>query len=378
MPKPSKRKGAPKPSSFNTNKLASNASTSDIPAPFIKVPETLTPFVSNLSKDHFYITSLDTHDRKFKRRLFHVPLFMNILLTIVVLYRIYIAIPTYFGILLSILGYDSPQKIDVKQNPATALVGIGIERTLMFLGDFMLVRFIGIWPVEFFLGKNTFTPEPEAGPVLWRRSVGYKDVEITVRRSRRWDASIFYKENLTGTGTVNAVDELVGRVKEEKAWKERIVPAVEKKWVKEKTGYQMLDKSWDLYFSGMIEAHALVDAGENKIEDFQTCLLVHTDRWGWLVWEVWREHGETNSNEGPQRLQLIKDGLTSVGKENLFFRTIEIIQDETSRSGLFTSERREQAVDKIRTEFIDQDVDFDDFWSRVGGIGAMPGLEVST
>ena len=303
---------------------------------------------------------------------------MNILLTVVVLYRIYIAIPTYFGILVAILGYDSPQKVDVKQNPATALVGIGIERTLMFLGDFMLVRFIGIWPVEFFLGKNTFTPEPEAGPVLWRRSVGYKDVEITVRRSRRWDALIFYKESLTGTGTVNAIDEFVGRVKEEKAWKERIVPAVEKKWVKEKTGYQMLDKSWDLYFSGMIEAHALVDAGENKIEDFQICLLVHTERWGWLVWEVWREHGETSSNEGPQRLQLIKDGLTSVGKENLFFRTIEIIQDETSRSGSFTSERREQAVDKIRTEFVDQDVDFDDFWSRVGGVGAMPGLEVST
>lgn len=302
---------------------------------------------------------------------------MNILLTIVVLYRIYIAIPTYFGILLSILGYDSAQKIDVKQNPATALVGIGIERTLMFLGDFTLVRFIGIWPVEFFLGKNTFTPEPEAGPVSWRRSVGYKDVEITVRRSRRWDTSIFYKENITGTGLVNAVDEFVGRVEEEKTWKERIVPAVAKKWVKEKTGYQMLDKSWDLYFSGMIEAHALVDAGEDKIEDFQTCLLVPTDRWGWLVWEVWREHGETSSDEGSKRLQLIKDGLTSVGKENLFFRTIEIIQDETSRSGPFTSERREQAVDKIRTEFVDQGVDFDDFWSRVGGVEAMPGMELS-
>ena len=302
---------------------------------------------------------------------------MNIFLTILLLYRIYRALPTYFGIFVSVLGYDSPQKVDVQNHPATALVGIGVERTFMFLGDFILLRFIGMWPWGFFLGRGILGSDPEASPVAWRRSVNFRDTEIIIRRSRRWESAVFHKENMSGTGTVNAVEEFLVQGSEATAFQERIIPAVEKQWVKQKTGYQMLDKSWDLYFSGMIEAHAFVDGGENKVEDFRTTLLVYTQRWGWLIWEVWQDHEEGNDSEGSRKLQSIKDALTAMRKENLFFRSIEIIQNETSQSGPFSADKRHKAVQKIREEFEDQAVDFDEFWKAVGGIESMPGLEVS-
>ena len=375
MPKPSKRKGPTK--STNTSNPKPSPPTSDIPAPFAQAPETLEPFLSTLSADHFYLTSLDKHDRDFKRRLFLVPLFLNIFLTVLTCYRIYTGLPAYVGIFLSILGYESPQKIDVKSNATKTLLGIGAERALMFLGDFILLRFVSIWPLEFFLGRGgVFDPEGEASPVAWRRTVGFRDTEIVVRRSRRWDRLIFHKENMLGEGEVNGIDDFLAQASESQVFQERIVKAVDKQWVKRKTGYQMLDKSWDLYFSGMIEAHALVEKKQNGIQDFRTMVLVPTERWGWLVWEVWRDHDEGGEFEGSQKLQMIKDALTSLGKENLFFRSIEIIQSETSQADVSNTNKRRKAEQRIREEFEEQAVDFDEFWEGVGGIESMPGLEV--
>ena len=211
----------------------------------------------------------------------------------------------------------------------------------MFVGDFFLFRFVGTWPWEFFLGKGT-----EASPVGWRRWCNFRDVEVVVRRSRRWDVPLFAKENI-GSGDIRGEVEKQDGVKEEwlqegkegKLFRERVLPAVDKGWVQNKTSYQMLDQNWDLYFSGMIEAQALVDEGKNKTDDFRTSVLVHTEKWGWLIWEVWREQEEGVEDEGTKKLQLIKMKLTAMGKENLFFRWIEIVQSETSQSGPFAVER---------------------------------------
>lgn len=375
MPKPIKRKPAAKAST--TQPTQPSPPTSDIPAPFAQVPAVLEPFLSTLSADHFYLTSLDNHDRDLKRRLFLVPLFLNVFLAILIFYRAYTALSIYVGIFLSILGYESPQKIDVKGNATTALLGIGMERTLMFLGDFVLVRFIGIWPLEFFLGRGPFDPEGEASPVAWRRTVGFREREIVVRRSRRWDRLIFHKDNITGTGEVNAIEDFLAQNAESQVFQERIAKAVDKQWLKQKTGYQMLDKSWDLYFSGMVEAHTLVDKEQNSMEDFRTAVIVPTDRWGWLIWEVWRDHDEGGEREGSQKLQMIKDALTSMRKENLFFRSIEIIQNETSQVDASNVDKRRKVEQRIREEFEEQHVEFDDFWNGFGGIESMPGLGFS-
>lgn len=213
----------------------------------------------------------------------------------------------------------------------------------MFVGDFFLFRFVGMWPWDFFLGKGG-----EASPVGWRRWCGFRDVEVVVRRSRRWDVPLFTKEKEnSGGGNVRGEVEKRDGVKEEwlqegkegKLFGEKVLPAVNKWWVRNKTSYQMLDQNWDLYFSGMIEAQALVDEGKNKMDDFRTSVLVHTEKWGWLVWEVWREQEEGTEDEGTNKLQLIKDRLTVMGKENLFFRWIEVVQSETSQPGPFTAER---------------------------------------
>ena len=375
MPKATKRK----------SNVAKNTSTTpngavphtDIPSPFTKVTLQLESFLSSLPKDHIFLTSLDNHDRAFKRRLFMVPLFLNIFLTIILIYRIKVAFPTYLGIFLALLGHDTPQKIDTKTNASQALIRIGIERTLMFLGDFVLLRFIGIWPRDFFLGRGILGTDSEASPVTWRRSVGFRDCEIVVRRSRRWDNSIFCKLNASGTGTTNVIEEILQEGTQGHAFQEKILPAVDRKLVRQKTGVQLLDKNWDIYFSGMIEAHALVDDNVNKLEDFRTGVLVYTERWGWLIWEVWKDHEEGNEMEIPKNLQAIKDGLTAMGKENLFFRSIEIIQNETSQPG-FTSDKRRNAVQKMKDEFQERNVDFDEFWAGVGGVESMPGLEVTS
>ena len=213
----------------------------------------------------------------------------------------------------------------------------------MFVGDFFLFRFVGMWPWDFFLGKGG-----EASPVGWRRWCGFRDVEIVVRRSRRWFVPLFASEKEeSGSGDVRGEvekrdgvrEDWLGEGKEGRLFSEKVLPAVGKDLVRNKTSYQMLDQNWDLYFSGMIEAQALVDEGKNKVDDFRTSLLAHTEKWGWVIWEVWPEQEEGAEDEGAKKLQLIKNRLTAMGKENLFFRWIEVLQSETSQPGPFTAER---------------------------------------
>ena len=243
----------------------------------------------------------------------------------------------------------------------------------MFLGDFMLLRFVGMWPWGFFLGWKG-----EASPVGWRRWVGFQDVEVVVRRSRRWDLPLFTKEDGSEEPRGAIREQWLLEGKEGKEFAERLLPSVEKYYVRNKTSYMMLDNSWDLYFTKMMQAHALIDEQQNKLDDFRTAVLVHSERSGWLIWEVWKEHDEGSGDEGTRKLQLVKDKLTLMGKENLFFRWIEVVQSETSQLGPYTVERRNKTIEKIKGEFEERKVDFDDFWQDVGGLENMPGMEITS
>lgn len=72
-----------------------------------------------------------------------------------------------------------------------------------------------------------------------------------------------------------------------------------------------------------------------------------------------------------------KDRLTAIGKENLFFRWIELIQYESSQPGGFTPERQQDAVVKAKELFERQGVDFEQFIKDIGGLDGIPGLENS-
>jgi len=62
-----------------------------------------------------------------------------------------------------------------------------------------------------------------------------------------------------------------------------------------------------------------------------------------------------------------------MGKENLFFRWIELLQYESSQSGGFTKERQASILAKARTLFEEQGIDLDDFLGAEGS-RALPGL----
>lgn len=67
-----------------------------------------------------------------------------------------------------------------------------------------------------------------------------------------------------------------------------------------------------------------------------------------------------------------------LGKENLFFRWIEILQYESSQPGGLTSTRKANAINKAREVFETQNIDFDDFATSIGGIASFPGLDSAT
>jgi len=333
---------------------AKTPTTSSPPAPFSLPPKILQPFLETLDKSHIYITHVDSHPWTFKRRVFSVPILMNVVIALLLAWRAYLAIPAYVAIMLVTLGYSNQAKVDISNTDWVPLLWIIAKRALMFLSDWALFRFILPWPLNFFLASP-------ANPISWRRTVGFQDKEIVVRVSRKWDKSLppDWLEEQKGEG---------GNI-----FQERIMPAIDPAWVQAKTGYLMMDKSWDLGFAGMITAHQLVISGKASLENFQKTVIVYSEHNGWLVWPVHKL--DAGSNEaGRQKIVAFKDRLTAMGKENLFFRWIEIIQYESTQPGGFTPERQATAMAKAKELFESQGVDFERFWRDVGGMEGMPGM----
>jgi len=67
--------------------------------------------------------------------------------------------------------------------------------------------------------------------------------------------------------------------------------------------------------------------------------------------------------------------LTVLGKENLFFRWIEIVQYESTQPGGLSGQRRIEVMDKARDIWQAQGIDFDDFVTTIGGIEEFPGID---
>ena len=82
-------------------------------------------------------------------------------------------------------------------------------------------------------------------------------------------------------------EDLMAGVKqgEENAFfKTRVLPAIEPVFM-QKTGYLMMNESWDLEFEVMCDAHTLIKTGEVKMEDLDKVVLAHMESVGWLVWK---------------------------------------------------------------------------------------------
>lgn len=331
------------------------ATVPEIPAPYSIPPPVLNSFLAGLDPAHIYIAHVDNHPWKFKRQIFGVPVLMNVVIALLLLWRASVAIPSYGAILLATFGQNNDAKVDIERTDWATLSRIAVSRALMFFCDWALARFLVPWPYDFFFGSP-------ASPTSWRWKVGFRDQEVVVRMSRRWD------RDLPSTWLEEDTDGAV--------YQERIMPGIDRAWVQAKTGYLMMDKNWDLDFQGMISAHALISEGKASLPDFQKTVIVHSEAHGWLIWPVFKLD-EGGHEENRKKIVAFKDRLTAMGKENLFFRWIELIQYETSQPGGFTPERQAKAMAKAKELFDSQGVDLDELGREIGGIEALPGMELA-
>ncbi|KAF4637808.1 hypothetical protein G7Y89_g272 [Cudoniella acicularis] len=325
------------------------------PKPFVPAPKSLEPFLEKLSKNHVYITHIDTKPAEFKKKIFAVPVLMNIVIIALIFLRIKMIGPYYMKICFSVMwGEKNEMTMNTSQMATNDIMQEIWKRTMTFMADLLIYVFIWPWPRAFFAGRK------DGNPCSWRLATGFKEKEIVVRRSRKWF--------IPGEGVL-----LEGP--EQKLLFENVGKAVDPMWMSEKTGYLMLNKEWDLDWKVMIFATKQVDQKAMKLEDFKTTIFVHDKEFGWVLIETAEAGGSLAEEEGRRKIVAFKDELTALGKENLFFRWIELVQFESSQPGGFGPDRQRQTMEKAKQMFESQEVDFDKFWAKVGGMKGMPGMD---
>ncbi|KAK1757228.1 hypothetical protein QBC47DRAFT_378659 [Echria macrotheca] len=348
---PKKRHGA---SSSPSPSASSSTSTSLLPKPFHAAPTSLTPFTTHLNKKHIYIAHVDPRPATFKRKIFLVPCAMNLAVALIFAWRAYTIIP-YYLLLLSSTFSGIPNEYTFRAADLSyfELARLVLGRALTMMIDFVLCVFVWPWPWEFVAGAGG-----RGSPLGWRWIVGFRDKEIYVRRSRAWDSGI--QDQLFGLGGKGAASQLEGS----EFWS-KVREATNPMLLQQKTGYLLMNASWDLDWDAMVLATSLVDSGKMKLDQFRDpVVLLHTEKHGWIT--IQSELGET-AGEEERRKQVFafRDALAQMGKEDLFFRWIEIVQFESSKAGGFGVERQHEVAVQIRELFERNGVDFDAVWNEV-------------
>ncbi|KAF1947844.1 hypothetical protein EJ02DRAFT_6582 [Clathrospora elynae] len=340
-------------------KAANKTSTEPLPAPFTAAPDELNALLSTFDPTSVYITHVDPHPAWFKKRIFFVPVALNLGLVLLLLWRAYYILPHYWDILMSVLGNHNETTIYWVRTPWGSLIWKLVKRMTMFMIDFVLFRIVGPWPWSFFA-------EQPGNPVSWRWKLGFRDEEVYVRVSRGWGA-----RDLLG-----ATEGASGKAGQESPFfKTRILPAVDKTRLKEKTGYLLMDGDFDLDFYGMVAATQLLDHKDITLDQLRKSVFVYVgdaeaDNGQWAVWDC-AKLDEGSETEARDKVIQFKDKLTAMGKESLFFRWVELIQYESNAPGGFTLEKQVAAAEKVKKMFQDQGVDFEEFSKELDG---MPGV----
>lgn len=253
-------------------------STKKPPSPFSKPPTNLEPFLSKLSKDHVYITHIDRKPTDFKRKIFLVPVVMNVVIMAAIVWRVKYILPYYIKICLSLMaGIRNETTIDTKGTPLNDVAKEILRRTVTFMIDLLIYVFIWPWPKDFFTGRAG------GNPVLWRFIVGFNDQEIIVRRSRRWF------EPGTNMLEEGSKQDLVFM---------NIRQAIDPMFMSEKTGYLMLSKEWDLDWKLMVDATKMCDKKTLDMQDFRPTVFVHSEKFGWMTIESPVSGSSAQEDEG--------------------------------------------------------------------------------
>jgi hypothetical protein len=326
-----------------------------LPAPFKPLSPALSSFTTSLSKKHIYVTHIDPKPRGFKFKIFLVPVAMNLAVVLLFVWRMNYVLPWYGSLLLSTLGYTADTPALNTQSSTPGLLSVILRRAFTFLLDFLLVVFVWPWPVEFCLAKT------HGNPVYWRLKVGFRDKEIYVRRSRtEWDSGVL---------------EDVFEPSRSRLLLSKTTAATDLMLLREKTGYLTMNADWDLDWMAMVAAHKLVDSKEVAVDAFSSVVLFWTKDFGWVCVDR-ATGGQVDPNEDKRRQQVFafRDALSAIGKEDLFFRWIEIVQFESSQPGGFGPEKQVEVAQKIRELFSKEGIDFDEFWMRAVGSQGLAGM----
>lgn len=308
--------------------------------PFSTAPAAVAPMLPLLDERHIYLVHFDLLPVKYKQRIFAIPVVLNLAIALFLCWRLYRITPTYFALLLSMLGHSTSATVNVHSRSGLQLAGLVGKRTAKFALDFFLFRLIGPWPISFFL-------ERPHSPVTWRARLGFRDAELVVRVSRRWGAEELLESRTKG------VDNAFFQV--------RIAPAVESERVRAKSGYLLTDKYWDLDYGVMVNATELIDGKKLALTRTQIYVLVHHHKSGWLAWLVRPadEQGtaadEKDGDDGDVKRQFerVRARLAAQGKEDLFYRWVELVQYEAGKPDSSPQERRSR-VQKLSTQFFDE------------------------
>ncbi|KXJ89255.1 hypothetical protein Micbo1qcDRAFT_165317 [Microdochium bolleyi] len=335
-------------------KLRQPKEINGIPEGFQRPPADLKPFLDLLSEKHVYIAHIDNQPAEFKRKIFAVPVLMNLAVSILFLWRVWYIAPWYLKLLASVLDLPNELTLNIYDMEWNELLMEIARRTFTFALDFMLSMFLWPWPVEFFLKL------PGGNPVMWRYNIGFRDREIIVRRSRSWDRALGdVVKDLNSRGLLNM----------------HVGTATSPVLLNEKTGYLLINAEWELDWNAMVDATSLLDQKLVKFLSFDTVVLVFHEEYGWLCVEL--DKAETvNADERTKQKNIFafRDALRSLDKEDLFYRWIELVQYESSRPGGFTAERQIQAAEQIRELFKTENVDFDELWLESVGTDTKMGL----
>src|SRR5438128_205881 len=135
---------------LKTTKKATKALPPAIPEPFEAAPSELGPLLATFDTESVYITHLDPHPAWFKRRIFFVPVGINVTIALLLLWRAYAAYPLYWSLIMSFLGNPNETTIYYAKTSWGELVQVVLWRMAMFLFDWLLFRTMGSWPWTFF------------------------------------------------------------------------------------------------------------------------------------------------------------------------------------------------------------------------------------
>ncbi|KKA27534.1 hypothetical protein TD95_005016 [Thielaviopsis punctulata] len=333
---------APKKRMFKSSAAPASRSSDTPPKPFKKAPAELEQFIEVLDPAHVYVTHIDQHPIAHKRRIFVLPVGINILVVLLFILRMQSVLPFYWDLISAALGARPTDWFNPRGAEWSAILAEGLRRAVTFAIDLFLVVFVWPWPVEFCLGSK------HGNPVSWRLMAGFRKQEVCVRRSRDWDESlgaVFEKPDVLSNFMVV------------------VRAAIAPSWLSRKTAYLMINGQWDLDWDLMMVATALIDRADVAIDAFDRVVLMHHKDYGWLVAVVEKEQEEMAVLRRRQVLAF-KQALIALNKENLFYRWVETVQFEATSPGGFTAEKQEEAAKKIRDMFKEHDIDFDQLWKE--------------